>query len=132
MRHNEARVNESLTPRATIGEILNQWDDRVSCLTPDPSQTILLDATCNISTRAAERDVQAERSMKRTVAIFNAYAGLNLTETEGWMFMVALKMARAKGGKFQRDDYVDMASYCGLAGECAEQEERGDGLCLKG
>ena len=83
------------------------------------AQKLLQEAKENISDRASERDLHQERSMRRAVDIFNAYSGRRLTETEGWMFMVCLKMARAKGGKFNRDDYVDGASYFGLAGECA-------------
>src|SRR5574337_1596719 len=36
-----------------------------------------------------------ERSMERTVAVFNAYLGTNLTESQGWLFMDILKTVRA-------------------------------------
>jgi hypothetical protein len=103
--------------------MLKEWDRRVEAETykvsePSEAQKMLLEAYQAIDNRAAERDTEAERSMKRAVAIFNAFSGRSLTETEGWMFMVCLKMARAKAGKFQRDDYIDMASYAALAGEC--------------
>lgn len=71
-----------------------------------------------VGDRAAERDTDAERSMKTCVDAFNAMYGTELTEEQGWMFMVFLKASRAKGGKFKLDDYVDMAAYAGLAGEC--------------
>jgi hypothetical protein len=74
--------------------------------------------------RAALRDSSenGERSIKKTVAIFNAWSGLNLTEREGWMFMVALKQARESQGKFHEDDYVDGASYFALLGEACAKE----------
>ncbi|NQY57714.1 MAG: hypothetical protein HRT86_14745 [Ilumatobacteraceae bacterium] len=72
--------------------------------------------------RADERDNEGERSMKACVNAFNALYGTNLTETQGWMFMLFLKMSRANGGSFQRDDYVDLSAYAALAGECAAKE----------
>ena len=45
--------------------------------------------------------------------------GLSLTEEEGWIFMVFLKLARSQQGEFKLDDYVDMAAYAALAGESA-------------
>src|SRR5690625_4784057 len=80
---------------------------------------ILSAAAEAIDDRAAERDVEQERSMARTVQAFNALTGHELTETDGWLFMVVLKAARATAGAFQADDWIDMAGYVGLAGECA-------------
>lgn len=86
---------------------------------------ILDEAAGAIRQRAASRDLpQGERSMARTVAAFNAMTGRNLTETEGWLFMVQLKAARATAGAFNRDDYVDMAGYAALAGESAAKDAR--------
>ena len=53
-------------------------------------------AAQHIEDRAAARDKpEGERSMGRCVAAFNAITGHALTERDGWLFMVALKMARA-------------------------------------
>ena len=73
-----------------------------------------------IGNRASERDTDNERSMKACVDSFNALYGTELTETHGWMFMVLLKAARAKGGNFRLDDYVDGAAYFALAGEASQ------------
>lgn len=67
--------------------------------------------------RAAQRDAEQERSMAKTVAIFNAWTGGNMTEADGWRFMICLKQAREIQGKFHRDDYVDLSAYAGLLGE---------------
>lgn len=78
------------------------------------------EAADTIEDRAAQRDSDQERSMARCVAAFNGLTKHNLTEEEGWMFMVVLKMARAlNGSKFVKDDYVDGAAYMALAGESA-------------
>ena len=94
--------------------------------TPRPrtgAQHILQDAIDIQNARAATRDLPGgERSMARTVAIFAAMTDIHLSEQEGWMFMVALKAARAAQGAYNRDDYVDGASYLSLAGESAGRE----------
>ncbi len=73
--------------------------------------------------RAAQRDSEdGERSMKACVDAFNAMFGHNLTETQGWQFMVLLKMARSRN-KFNPDDYEDGAAYTGLAGEAHSNEQ---------
>lgn len=77
-----------------------------------------------IGNRAAERDTEAERSMCSAVNAFNAIHGTNLTEEHGWMFMVFLKAARAKGGRVRVDDYVDGSAYFALAGEAAIKSRR--------
>lgn len=80
---------------------------------------ILQTAAATMLERAAERDTQKERAMARTVAIFNAaFPERQLTEYEGWMFMLFLKMARAHGGYFRLDDHIDMTAYAALAAEC--------------
>lgn len=71
--------------------------------------------------RAVQRDANdGERSMRRAVEAFNAQEGTNLTEAQGWRFMIQLKYARAVNGVFVADDYEDMAAYAGLAGESAQ------------
>lgn len=81
---------------------------------------ILRQAAQTIDDRAAERDLERERSMGRAVAAFNAATGHELNERDGWLFMVALKMARAcTNDTGNPDDYVDGAAYFALAGESA-------------
>lgn len=73
--------------------------------------------------RAALRDSpEGERSMKATVAAFNALEGTNLTEVQGWRFMCVLKHARAAKGNLSIDDYEDAAAYWALAAESAQQQ----------
>ena len=88
---------------------------------------LLEKAAATMRERSVERDVEAERSMARTVRSFNAQFGTNMTEYQGWMFMVHLKLARAEGGNFREDDYLDAAAYIALAGECRgnEPQKRG-------
>lgn len=79
---------------------------------------LLREAADLIDARAAERDVSAERSMGRAIAAFNTLTGNALTETNGWLLLAILKLARATVGKFQPDDLKDCAAYVALALEC--------------
>ena len=79
---------------------------------------LLEKAAATMRERSIERDVEKERAMAKTVALFNAQFGTSMTEHQGWMFMVHLKLARAEGGIFREDDYIDAAAYIALAAEC--------------
>lgn len=80
-------------------------------------------AAATMRDRSSERDTEKERAMAKTVALFNAaFPDHEISEYQGWMFMMFLKMARAHGGSFREDDYLDMAAYAALAGECRAQE----------
>ena len=71
--------------------------------------------------RGKERDNEGERSMARCVATFNTMTGHELTEEDGWQFMVYLKHSRARGGSFRLDDYEDAVAYQALAAEAAHE-----------
>jgi hypothetical protein len=80
---------------------------------------VLRTAADTIEARGKLRDSGQERSMARTVAAFNAVTGRNLTETEGWIFMVVLKLAREQSAH-DPDNFVDGTAYMALAGESAD------------
>jgi hypothetical protein len=84
---------------------------------------ILRRSAQHIEDRAAARDQpEGERSMGRCVAAFNALTGHQLTERDGWLFMVQLKAARAcTTATGLADDYEDGASYFSLAGESVSE-----------
>ena len=62
---------------------------------------------------------QGERSMGKTVDMFNTLYGLELTEEQGWAFMAILKLVRTSQGDFKLDNFEDLAAYAGLMGEAA-------------
>ncbi|QWY83511.1 hypothetical protein [Rhizobium phage RHph_X2_28B] len=88
----------------------------------DHATFFLEEAAKTLGKRASDRDLQEERSMKRTVEMFNTLYGTNLTETQGWTFMVLLKLVRSATGPYKQDDYVDGPAYFGLAGESRSKE----------
>jgi hypothetical protein len=61
---------------------------------------------------------EGERSMAATVAAFNAIAGIDMSESEGWMFMALLKMVRDRSRTDpHRDSCEDLVAYSALYGE---------------
>lgn len=60
-----------------------------------------------------------ERSMARIVAIYNAIYGENMTEAQGWGFMMCLKIARLVAApEFHQDSAEDLCAYSALLAEC--------------
>lgn len=60
-----------------------------------------------------------EDDYRRTVAIFNAWTGHDLSVADGLRFMRAVKMSREIASPHIRDHYVDGAGY--LAGQARVQ-----------
>ena len=83
---------------------------------------ILQTAAQHMEERAATYDQQGgERSISKTVEMFNTLTEHGLTEEQGWLFMVCLKMVRAQQGRYRADSYEDGAAYFALAGESAAE-----------
>lgn len=87
------------------------------------AEQILEKGIAAIRSRAEERDLDEERSMGKAVEIFHLISGESLSEYHGWLFMVALKLARNATARINEDDLVDCAAYCALALECATNQD---------
>lgn len=84
----------------------------------------LKEAASIFDQRATLRDTpEGERSMKKTVELFNKLYDMNLSEVQGWQFMVLLKMVRGSTGAFHLDDFIDQIGYSALATECVLKDE---------
>ena len=66
-----------------------------------------------------------ERSMGKTIQVFNSITGSDLTESEGWMFMVLLKLVRqwASDG-YHHDSALDSVAYTSLMAEALDAEAK--------
>lgn len=85
---------------------------------------ILQAAVGHMQDRAATYDApQGERSMGKTVAMFNSLYGVELTEEQGWAFMCLLKLVRTSQGAHRADNYEDLAAYAALMGESAQERK---------
>lgn len=69
--------------------------------------------------RAVQYDSpEGERSMEKITNAFNAITGKNITESEGWMFMVLLKLVRDNTRTLgHQDSCEDLIAYSSLYGE---------------
>jgi len=78
--------------------------------------------------RAKEYDSEdGERSMRSTVAAFNVLTGNILSEQEGWLFMLLLKIARQhQTPDWHQDSSEDAIAYAALMAEAWQNEEEGD------
>lgn len=95
-------------------------EDKVVYTTSITAADILARAAEHMLDRASTYDApDGERSMEPTVIAFNALTGNQLSETEGWLFMALLKIARSNQGDYKADNYEDGTAYMSLAGEAA-------------
>lgn len=85
---------------------------------------LLQRAADHMRDRAATYDQpEGERSMRRTVAAFNAITGLELTESEGWLLLTILKMARDRQRvQPHQDSLEDCIAYAALTAEARQRE----------
>lgn len=92
---------------------------------PTTAQEFLNSAEIHMGARATTYDAKGgERSMAKTVALFNELRGASLTETDGWLMMTLLKLVRANQGGFKSDNFEDLVAYSALMGESASAEAR--------
>lgn len=94
---------------------------------PLPASEFLNRAAGHLLDRATTYDAPSgERSMEKTVAMFNALIADKLreplSEVDGWHFMEILKMVRSHQGDFKADNFEDGAAYAALAGEAASKK----------
>ena len=91
------------------------------------AQDILAKAAQHMADRAKTYDQpEGERSMAKTVAMFNIATGKDLTETEGWYFMEVLKAVRffANPNEPHPDSLEDKVAYAALMGESALKDAK--------
>lgn len=62
---------------------------------------------------------EKEENFQNIAVLWSAYLGMDLIPQDVANMMVLLKVARTKTGKFNIDDYVDMAGYAGCGAELA-------------
>lgn len=96
---------------------------------PVSAPALLTAAAKHMNDRAATYDKpEGERSMAQTVAVFEAYHGIKLTEAQGWHFMQVLKDVRL----FTRDSYhgdsaEDCIAYAALKAEAKAKAKAQEG-----
>lgn len=115
---------EDNTPETVSSEEDRRCDEAMKKVFPGyaTASGIVSAALGHMQDRAAYYDSpDGERSMRKITEMFKALTGHHLSESEGYMFMCCLKLARATQGAFKADNYEDLAAYAGLAGEAGSQ-----------
>ena len=70
---------------------------------------------------------EGERSMMQTVAAFNVITGNILSEQEGWLFMLLLKLVRQhQSDEWHRDSSEDAIAYAALMAESWQNKKEDD------
>lgn len=94
---------------------------QIDFIAPTSSAPSILEAAAtHMRDRAATYDKpEGERSMSKTVEIFNAFHGANVTEAQGWHFMQILKDVRMFSNvqNPHQDSVEDAVAYAALKGE---------------
>lgn len=87
-------------------------------VTEGAAPALLNEAARILESRGQERDKeQGERTIPQLVTVFNALTGHNLSNEDGWTFMLLLKLVRMRGGVHKDDDYLDAIGYSALLAE---------------
>lgn len=99
------------------------WEPKTDDVNPSVQKhayELLNDAAKTLKERGKHRDDGEERSMAKTVELFNKLEGSELTEVQGWRFMVLLKLVRQQNsvGKCE-DSFIDAIGYAALMAEAA-------------
>ncbi len=79
--------------------------------------TILETARLLVSGDRAATHGDKLENHQNIAALWSAYTGHTITCDQVAIMMVLLKIARTKLGALNRDDYLDMAGYAGVAAE---------------
>lgn len=110
-----------LIPKEEAATFLAQFSEACAKETSAPTTAgeFLNKAYAIMESRSKEYDrPEGERSMGRTIEAFNAVAGRNLTEAEGWLLLQLLKDVRQwQRPEFHRDSAEDCVAYAALKAE---------------
>jgi len=112
-------------PNDPFFDIVALWNETDTPPSPEVSAIgILSSARSHMEDRALTYDSpEGERSMARTVEVFNLFHGTELTEAQGWHFMQILKDVRlfANNG-YHSDSAEDCTAYSALKAEAKSKE----------
>jgi len=90
-------------------------------------EKLLITASDILIERGKQRDSpKGERSMLPAIQAFNSITKHNISESQGWLFMVLLKCVRTQSGEYSSDNFIDMVAYAALANEAAFSEHTHD------
>lgn len=116
---------QAIKPTAEDDANWHDFDDPVANAVQPAAIQMLEAAASHMREREATYDAPGgERSMAKTVAMFNVANGAEMTVEQGWQFMALLKIVRTTQGAYRADNYEDLAAYAALMGEAASEVGR--------
>lgn len=86
---------------------------------------ILQNAALLVGGERANQHGDKEKNFSNIAALWNAYLSIRrdpvapISAVDVGLMLAALKIARVHSGRFNMDNFVDMAGYAGCAGEIA-------------
>jgi len=72
----------------------------------------------------AEQHGDYIKTHRKVAALWSAFLGVEISASKVPLMLALLKMARADQGKYNPDDYVDLAGYGAIAGAIARDAEK--------
>lgn len=112
----------SETPSEEVCDVCGECHEETLILSTP--QKLLLEGIKVFAERAKTRGVNEEDKMGHIVKTFSALTGVNMTEEQGNLFMVILKLVRSQSDQFNPDDYVDGVNYLAMAGASRAKKEQ--------
>lgn len=121
---------------STLREYLNTLTDRelqavehvVGNFKPKDTENFSAVAICEraaelVGGDRAQQHGDKKENHQNIADLWSAFLNTKITAQQVALMMVLLKVARTKSGSLNRDDFVDMAGYSGIAAEIARGEE---------
>ena len=101
----------------------------------NPLGSLLDEAKATICGARQDQYGAPEDSFPRIAAYWTTYLGRPVSALDVAHLMALMKLARAQGQGFKRDNYVDLAGYAAIAADrlapkAAPEPERSCGTCL--
>ena len=105
-------------------EAIQSWQSKnktdASSLKKD-AVSILYQAAQTMIDRATAHNLEQEHYMDRTMKAFNVLTRSELTETDGWLFVILLQLARCTAAQHNPDVLLHAAVHAALALESMEK-----------
>lgn len=100
-----------------------KWQDEGTEPRQKTTRTDILETAIKMVNGSRDHDHgEPENNFEIIANLWSLYIGTELCSEDVAIMMILLKVARIASGKYNPDNYVDIAGYASCAGEIAEEE----------
>lgn len=100
-----------------------KWQDEGTEPKQKTTRTDILETAIKMVNGSRDHDHgEPENNFEIIANLWSLYIGTELSSEDVAIMMILLKVARIASGKYNPDNYVDIAGYASCAGEIAEEE----------